>query len=345
MKSRKLIFIVSIICILSLFFIGCAADQPAETESEGSEEQASEGASEDYPTRPVTLVNVYPAGGGLDIAARAVTAITEDYFPQPIVVEIRSGAGGALGTEYGCRAKPDGYTVIWTNLPPVSVYPIDGGGTPQVNYTKDDLIPIAQMVIDPIVVLVNPDLGFETMKDLEEYIRANPGELTFSSSGLWAATHLPTELWLKATGLTGMMEHLICEGGAPAMTALLTGDADVHFCFASVAFPHIQEGTAKALAVTTDERLEEIPDVPTLQEQGYDVSFVNWTGAFVPKGTPSHIVQTLEELFANVSQDDSYKALASKMGIYPEFLGSQQFKERIDKNFEEFNEIILELGE
>jgi tripartite-type tricarboxylate transporter receptor subunit TctC len=235
-------------------------------------------AQQAYPTKAITMINPFPPGGAADVVGRPLAAVLEPILKQPVVIETKAGAAGALGAQYVAHAKPDGYTLL------VHIVSISGfaevdrvfGRTPK--FTRADFIPIARLTAGPMVLLVNDQQPYKTVKDLVDDAKKRPNGIVFSSSGLYGALHLPTALFMKATGIK--MRHLPTNGGGPALTAILGNNAQVLVSSIAAASGQIKAGKLKALASFGAQRAASLPDVPTLKELGYDVEFSLWVGLF-----------------------------------------------------------------
>lgn len=251
-------------------------------------------AEEAYPSHAITVVSPFPPGGVSDTITRPLDAALEVVLKQPVVLENKAGAAGAVGAQFVAAAKPDGYTLL-THIVSISGFAaVDKlfGRTPK--FTNADFIPIARIVADPIVMIANKDLPYKTLKDLVADAKANPNKLLYSSSGLYGASHIPTVLFAKAAGDL-QMRHLPTNGGGPAVTAVLGGNVSFFLSPTSIALPHIRAGKVNALAVSSAKRTKSLPDVPTFKEQGYDLEYYFWVALFAPKGTPVPIINTLRQ--------------------------------------------------
>ena len=249
-------------------------------------------AQEAFPSRPITIVNPYPPGGQADLSGRPFAAALQKVLKQPVVLTNKSGAAGAVGMQSVAVAKPDGYTLLIT-VPSLHTLPeVDKLFGRAPTFTRDQLAPIARLNADPLVVAVNAERPWKSMKEVLDDAKKRPGEIVFASAGLYGATHVPMEMILNAAG--GLkMRHLPTAGGGPATTAVLGGHADLWASTIGPATPHIKSGKIRPLAVTSVKRHEFFPDVPTLKELGYDVEFSLWVGLFAPKNTPADIVNKL----------------------------------------------------
>jgi tripartite-type tricarboxylate transporter receptor subunit TctC len=251
-------------------------------------------AQDEYPSHAITVVSPFPPGGVSDTITRPLDAALEVVLKQPVVLENKAGAAGAVGAQYVAAARPDGYTLL-THIVSISGFAaVDKlfGRTPK--FTNADFIPIARIVADPIVMIANNDLPYMTLKDLVADATANPDKLIYSSSGLYGASHIPTVLFAKSAGNL-QMRHLPTNGGGPAVTAVLGGNVNFFMSPTSIALPHIRAGKVRPLAASSAKRIKTLPDVPTFRELGYDLEYYFWVGIFAPKGTPTPIVNTLRD--------------------------------------------------
>lgn len=267
---------------------------------------ASFGAAQagDYPDRPISVMVSYGAGGATDFQARIVTMMAgdESLLGQPIVIINKPGAGGRVGWNwFATEAEADGYTLSAYNIPHFVAQSIEGG----VKYSAADFEPIANWGADPAVVIVPKDSPYNTIQELVDYAKANPGKVTLSGAGLFVGHHIAALQLEKATG--AKMAYIPTKGGgAAAMKAVIAGDVIGGINNLSDAFRASEAGNVKVLAVADLERnVEFLPDVPTLKEAGYDVdnSSVNFRGIMAKKGTPPEVIEMLAakvpEMFAN----------------------------------------------
>src|SRR5215468_1554732 len=201
-------------------------------------------AQDAYPTRAITVINPFPPGGVSDIITRPLDAALEPILKQPVILENKPGAAGAVGAQFVAAAKPDGYTLL-THLVSISGFAaVDRLFGRQPKFTNADFIPLARIVADPIVMIVNTDLPYKTLKELMEDAKANPNKLIFSSSGLYGASHIPTALLAK-TADNVKMRHLPTTGGGPAVTAVLGGNASFFMSPTSIGLPQIKAGKVR----------------------------------------------------------------------------------------------------
>ena len=211
---------------------------------------------------------------------------------QPVVVETKAGAAGAVGAQVAASAKPDGYTLLSHNNGLAGYAEVDKlfGRPPKT--TRADFIPLARLAADPVLLLVNEQQPYKTLEDFIADAKKRPGQIVYSSGGLYGASHLPVAMLEKAAGLP-KMRHLPTAGGGPAITAMLGNNAQPRTQTVLATLQHIKAGKLRALANFGAQRSKALPDVPTLKERGYDVVYYLWVGLFAPKGTPAAIVSTL----------------------------------------------------
>jgi tripartite-type tricarboxylate transporter receptor subunit TctC len=248
-------------------------------------------AQEAYPSHAITIINAFPPGGINDIVTRPLATILEPILKQPVVVETKAGAAGQIGAQVAAAAKPDGYTLLSHNTGISGYAEVDKLFGRPAKTTRADFIPLARLIADPVLLLVNDQQPYKTLKDFIDDAKANPGKLVFSSGGLYGASHLPLAYLEKATGPL-KLPHLPTSGGGPAITAILGNNAQVTTQSVSATLPHVKSGKLRPLAVFSATRSKLLPDVPTLKELGYDVEYYLWVGIFAPKATPPAIVTT-----------------------------------------------------
>jgi tripartite-type tricarboxylate transporter receptor subunit TctC len=281
-------------------------------------------AQDAYPSRPITVINPFPPGGVSDTITRPLDAALEAILKQPVVLENKTGASGAVGAQFVAGAKPDGYTLL-THLVSISGFAaVDKLFGRQPKFTNGDFIPLGRIVADPIVMIINNDLPYKTLKELLDDAKANPNKLIFSSSGLYGASHVPTALLAKAAGDI-QMRHLPTTGGGPAVAAVLGGNANFFMCPTAIGLPQIKSGKVRALAVSSAARPKSLPDVPTFKEQGYDLEYYFWVGLFAPKGTPDAIVTKLREAIKAAAHSNEFLATLDKLGQELAYLDQPEF--------------------
>jgi tripartite-type tricarboxylate transporter receptor subunit TctC len=246
-------------------------------------------AQDKYPTRPITLVVGYAAGGATDIVARLVAKSLTETLKQPVVVENRPGANSNIGAEAVARAKPDGYTLYVGSI----ANTINRTLYEKLNYdVKKDFTPVALLATIPNILVVHPNLPIKSVQEYVAYAKKNPGKLTCASSGSGSSIHLSCEIFKLETG-TDIL-HVPYRGSGPAVADLLGGQVDSMFDNLPSSLPQVQAGKLRVLGVTSLERVPFVPDVPTLAESGLPgFSVQSWFAVMAPTGTPKAIVDTL----------------------------------------------------
>jgi len=300
-------------------------------------------ADEAYPARPVTIVVPFPPGGLADVTARPLAAALERGLKQPVVVTNKAGAAGAVGMQSVAVAKPDGYTLL-LGLVSVSIIPeVDGlFGRPPA-YTRDQLVGIARLNADPPLLVVNAELPWRSLKELLEDARKRSGEITYASSGIYGASHVPMEMLLHAAG--GLrMRHLPTTGGAPATTAVLGKHAALWASPPALAIPHVKAGKLRALATWGATRLAALPEVPTLKELGYDVEYYLWAGLFAPRGIPPAVLKTLRDGTRQAVQDPEFKSAMDKVQTPIAYQDADEFKTWWDRDAAILADVIKKIG-
>jgi tripartite-type tricarboxylate transporter receptor subunit TctC len=281
-------------------------------------------SDEAYPNRTITMVSPFPPGGVSDTITRPLDAALETVLKQPVVLENKTGAAGAVGAQYVAAAKPDGYTLL-THIVSISgIAAVDQlfGRTPK--FTNDSFIPIARIVADPIVMIANADTPYKTLKDLVEDAKANPNKVIYSSSGLYGASHIPTALFAKAAGNL-QMRHLPTNGGGPAVTAVLGGNVNFFMSPTSIALTHIRAGKVRPLAVSSATRVKSLPDVPTFKELGYDLEYYFWVGIFAPKGTPTPAINVLRDALNKAAHSKPFVDTIGNLGQELAYMDQPEF--------------------
>ncbi len=281
-------------------------------------------AQDAYPSHSITVVSPFPPGGVSDTITRPLDAALEAVFKQPVVLENKAGAAGAVGAQFVAAAKPDGYTLL-THIVSISGFAaVDKLFGRQPKFTNADFIPLARIVADPIVLIANKDLPYKSVKDLVADAKTNPDKLIYSSSGLYGASHIPTVIFAKAAG--GLqMRHLPTNGGGPAVTAVLGGNVNFFLSPTSIALPHIKAGKVNALAVSSAKRTKSLPDVPTFKEQGYDLEYYFWVGIFAPKGTPAPIITTLRDGLNKAAHSKQFLDTLDNLGQELAYMDQPEF--------------------
>jgi tripartite-type tricarboxylate transporter receptor subunit TctC len=254
-----------------------------------------------YPSKPIRMIIPFAPGGASDFVGRIMQPKMGELLAQPIVVENKPGAAGNIGAEAAARSAPDGYTIFLGNVGSVAINP---GVYPKLSIVPTkDLVGVTQVVDVPSALISHPSLPVNSMRELVEHAKANPGKLNYASPGSGSLDRLEMELLRKLEKLD--MVHVPYKGGAgPATAGLMGGETHVMFATAASAMPGIKSGRLKPLAVTSGKRMEALPSVPTVQEAGYaDLAASSWQGIFVPAGTPREVIDKLYGVMQTVMKD------------------------------------------
>ena len=258
-----------------------------------------------WPTKPIRIINPFPAGGGTDTFARPLAAKLTQSLGQSVYVENQGGGGGTIGAGNAARATPDGYTFFMGAIHHTiaeSVY------TKLPYNIEKDFIPITVVAYVPQVMVINPKHPFKTLKELIDYAKANPGKLNFGSPGAGTAHHLAMELFMGVTGTK--MVHIPYRGAGPMMQDFLAGMIDVVFDGMGTSAAQIKGGKLRGLAVATPQRLPGFPDIPTMEESGVPGMVVStWYGLWALKGTPPEIVDRMYRETVKALQEPDMKEI------------------------------------
>ena len=294
---------------------------------------------ETYPSRAVTIICPWSAGGGTDALARFMSGELQKKLGKPFPVINKTGGGGATGHEAGASAKPDGYTITLVTLEIATMHWM---GLTKVNYNDFDYV--MQLNEDSAGVIVKADAPWNNVNELLDYIKKHPGELKFSGSGAGTIWDLSRIGMLHAAGIpVNSVKWIPTKGAAPSVTELLGGHVDVITCSLPEAKSQIDAGLLKPLAVMSDERIPAFPNVPTLKESGINWSSGTWRGIAVPKGTPKKVIDTLYNACNEIAQSNEFKDFMSKRGFGIKIRGPQEFAQFV-KEQDQTWKTILELG-
>ncbi len=300
-------------------------------------------AQETYPSHAITIVNAFPPGGANDIVTRPLASVMEPLLKQPVVIETKAGAGGQVGAQVVANAKPDGYTLLSHNTGLSGYAEVDKLFDRPPKATRADFIPLARLVADPVVLLVNDQQPHKTLKEFIEDARQHPNAILYSSGGLYGATHLPMALLSSAFG--GLqMRHLPTNGGGPAITAILGNQVQATAQSVTATQAHIKAGKLRPLALFGGARSKVLPDVPTLKELGYDVEYYLWVGLFAPKGTPDAIVSTLRGAINKAAHGEQYTTAIGNVGLDLAYLDGPEFGKFWDADIKRIEQAVRAIG-
>jgi len=298
-------------------------------------------AAQPWPSQPIRLVVPFPPGAANDTLGRAIADQLAPRLGQPVVVENRAGAGGAVGSENVARSAPDGYTLLLGHIGTLAVNPAI---YPQLPYdVLKDFAPVAMIAMVPNVLVVHPKLPFQDVQGLVAHARAHPGELRYCSAGNGSAGHIVMLAFCNALGLE--MEHVPYRGLGPALNDLVAGRTDVTLGGAPTVMPLVRQDMLRALAVSSAERVPSLPGIPTVSETvspGFNV--VPWYGIAAPAGTPPAIVTRLNtEVNASLNSPEVKQRLEQE-GALPAPMSPEQFAALISSELQRWGKLIREAG-
>ncbi|UAN04769.1 MULTISPECIES: tripartite tricarboxylate transporter substrate binding protein [Achromobacter] len=295
-----------------------------------------------YPERPVTLVVPFPPGGVADTIARPIAQALGDKLGQPIVIENKGGAGGAIGIGQAGRAKPDGYTLLMS-LSSISILPAaDRLLERKPAYQLDQFVPIARITADPTVLVVRADAPYKTLDEFLEAARKQGGKLSYGSSGIYGTMHVPMEMLQNAAGIK--MMHVPFTGAGPAVQALVGGQVDALATGPSSVMQLIQAGRVRPLAHWGDGKLESLPQVPSLKSKGFDASFVQWSGIFALAGTPPAVIDKLRDAVKQIADDPAVQARIAGTGSPVQYLDAPAFDDYWKKDSASLEVAVKRIG-
>ena len=289
-----------------------------------------------YPSQPIKIIVPFTPGGGTDLTARIVGDALSKSLNQSVVIENRPGAASAIGIDMVVRAKPDGYTLLWTSADGIAVLPAVKSTLPY--RIPESLEFVSSFASYPLIIGVNKDLPVTDFKQLVAYARTNPGKLNYSSSGTGGGGHMLPAYMAKVLGVD--MTHISYESAAPAVGAVAGGHTQLSFVAPSTVLPHIQSGAVRAVATTGRARTSLAPDLPTVAELGYPQFTVDFFyGMFAPAGTPASIVKRLRDAVAAVLKDPAIPARLRSQGLEPLDLDGAAFREFAVRDLNHWREI------
>jgi tripartite-type tricarboxylate transporter receptor subunit TctC len=298
-------------------------------------------AQDAWPSRPITFIVPYAAGGYTDLVGRLTARYVEKALERPVVIENRAGAGGIVGTQAVATAPPDGYTWCVCSIGAISIAPF----AQKVAYDpQQDLAPVA--IVSSIVqaVIVRKDMPVTSMAEFVSYAKANPGKLNYGSSGVGGLTHYAVELFQARTGTRAV--HIPFKGGAPATAALVAGEIDFAFANMTDALPQIESGTVRGLAVTSLERSPYFPGLPSVHEAVVPNFIVEtWNGIIAPARTPEPIVRRMSEILLRMADDPEVKENMRRGGANTVKSTPDQFRAQIQQEMAQWKPLISEIAE
>ena len=294
-----------------------------------------------YPEKPIKIIIGFPAGGPLDAHIRLLSDKLQSILGQPVIVDYKAGAGGAVGAQYVMQAPADGYTMLLANTGTMVINPAIYSKSPYE--TLKDFQPIARTAQQPLALIVNKDVPASSLKEFVAYAKANPGKLNYGSAGNGGISHLVPEMLKNETGI--FMVHIPFKGSAPAFTDLIAGH--VQFMAESVpqAAIYAKQGKVKALAVTSAKRNAALPNTPTVAETGVaNLEVVGFYGILAPKGTPPEVASQLSHAFKETLESSEIQKRMIDQGADPAYLNPEQFTKYLAAEMPKWARAVKQAG-
>ncbi|MHB0871798.1 MAG: tripartite tricarboxylate transporter substrate binding protein [Chloroflexota bacterium] len=333
--------LVALAAVVSLTMVACSAATPAPTPTKAP---AAAPAATSAPAAPkaadptkapeapkvafpekgkaITMIVPFAAGGSTDVQARLMAPALEKEFGTPVQVANKAGAGSQVGITELTKAKPDGYTIGTTNMPSTLTTYMDPER--KATYGRKDMQAVANVAVDPSVVAVAANGPYKTLKDLVDAAKAKPGQVKSGTAGIMSSQHVQSVMFAKATGVE--FAHVHFDGGGPALTALLGGHIDVTMSQVGETLPQVKSGNIRILAVMDAEQSKFLPEVKTLEAQGYKVYADSSRGVSVPAGTPKEIVQLYSAALKKVANSDEFKKKMEDQGIAIRYMDTPEYE-------------------
>jgi tripartite-type tricarboxylate transporter receptor subunit TctC len=297
-------------------------------------------AAQDWPSKPVRILVPYAAGGNSDSMARLSAQRLTEAFGQSFVVENRLGANGAIAADAVARAAPDGYTLLWGVQPALTVAPAIN----KVNFDpQKDFAPISVVGTNPFVLVVNKDIPVKTVAEFIAWVKSQPKTLSYAEGSYGSITHLSMALFLKRAGLE--MTNVSYRGNAPALTDVIAGHLPTMFSNLSDALPRAQSGAIRVLAVSSEARVPQLPDVPTVAELGYPgYKAVTWNGLMAPAFAPKLVVDEIAGEMAKACKDPKFIVRLAALGADPSCITPAEFAELVAADLRLWAEAVAIAG-
>ena len=299
-------------------------------------------AQDVFPSRPITMIVPFPPGGVADITGRPTAAALEKILKQPVTINNRPGAGGKVGNAAVANAKPDGYTIMMA-LSSVSVLPeADKLFDLKPAYTLDQLAPIALISADPVILVVHPSLPVKTLPELVTLARQKQGQLSFSTSGVYGALHLPMEMFLHSFKLKMRAVH--STGGGPAITLVLGGHVEMTVGGPASSTAQVIAGKLRPIVGWGAKRHEAFPAVPTFKELGHDIEYYIWAGMFAPKATPEAVMKVLRDATRKAMEDADFRTSMARVNSPVQYLDAPEFAKYWAADAKRLAEVVKTIG-
>jgi tripartite-type tricarboxylate transporter receptor subunit TctC len=298
-------------------------------------------AAQTFPSKPIRVVIPFVAGGSSDIVGRAIGSKFQEFLGQPAVVENKPGANGAIAAEFVAKADPDGHTIL---VGSIGVFSINAALFKDLRYHPErDFAPVTLAVTTPNVLITKPGLAANSMKELVDYAKKNPGKLSYCSSGTGSSDHLTAELLNQVAGIS--MVHVPYKGGAACQTDIMGGQIDLSFQNLGAVTNYIRGNRMKALAVTAKARHPQLPNVPTTAEGGYpDLVVTSWQAAAAPAKTPREIVARLNDATVKALRSPDVRERMSQIGFDVVASTPEEFGRFMKEELDRWTEVVKRGG-
>jgi len=294
-----------------------------------------------FPSKPVKIIVGFPAGGPLDAHARLLADRLGQLLGQPVIVDYKAGAGGTVGADFVAKSEPDGHTLLMANTGTMVINPAIYPKSPY--QTLRDFAPVARTAMQPLAIVVNPQVQANTLQEFVALAKKNPGRLNYGSAGNGGISHLVPEMFKAATGT--FIVHIPYKGSAPAFTDLLAGQVQMMAESIPQASQYVKQGKLRALAVTSRERSAALPDTPTLIEagvKGFDV--VGFYGVLAPANTPKPVLEKLAAAFKATLEAPEIRTRMVAQGADPAFLGPEAFTQYLGAEMPKWAQAVKDSG-
>jgi len=329
MQKRSLMLFTICLLLITMIMGGCSNMQSKTTT-----------IPQKYPTKPITMIVPFSAGGGMDLIARAVEKLAPKYLGQPLIVINKSGGAGTIGWNELASASPDGYTlgISAANLLIQQLY-----GPTKYHYPTA-LEPLVQISTTPFIMVVRADQPWQDIDGVIKYAKQHPGQLKFGHAGIGTPTHIVGEAFAKASGIT--LEQVPFRGNSESTVALLGKHIEIVIVNPASVKEHIKNGTLSALAITGEQRLTDpdLAQIPTFKEQGFDIQLTTWYGVAAPKGLPPAVKATLAEGFKAIISDPEFRDSIEQLGLQIEYLNPKESEEKWLSDGEKTTTTIQQTG-
>jgi tripartite-type tricarboxylate transporter receptor subunit TctC len=300
---------------------------------------AAAAMAQTYPSRQIELIVPFVAGGTTDTAARTIAQRLNEKWGQPVIVSNRPGGGSTIGTAIAAKAAPDGHTLLITTF----ALAVNSALQKQAYDPLKDFAAVTEISSIPLMLVVHPSLPVTNVKEFIAYSKAEPAGLDYATSGAGTSTHLAAEMFKTMTG--AKLVHVPFKGNAEVMNALLGGHVKAHFGLSASSLQHVRTGSLRVLAVTTEKRIDELPDVPTIAELGYPgYEISSWQGVFAPTGTPKEIIGRLNAEIVQLIRSPEVTERIKREGANPVASTPEQFSARFVNEMDKWAKVVRSAG-